>query len=583
MKHFYQLVLSCALLLGLSIPANASHLMGGEINYKCVGGNDYVITLSLYRDCAGITIANTQSVSISAPSCGQAITTSLPVVYSAEVTPNCPGTVTTCNGGTVPGMELWVYQDTVTLGANCANWTIAWSSCCRNMAITNLVNAGSEAMYLEARLDNLNVSCNTSPVIMGAPVNQMCVNNMFCMQNTAYDADGDSLVYSLQDALSSVGVPIAYNAGYSATAPFTSSTGNNFDPTTGNLCITPSQLEVGVVSVRVDEYRNGQWIGAIFRDIQIAVLNCNPTVYSVSGTVYDTTGATAPQGTWIELWQYNVNAASMLLLRDTSVDANGDYFFANVPYGQYAVRSVPNPFQLPGHATTYYVNTGYWENAVLLHTICDTNYVADVDLVGVGNLLGSGSINGYLASYGIVRSSYPAPDVDVYLDLNGTPIAHTRSDANGNYDFQNVPAGTYTIKVDVPGVGMISTHTLTMTASGTTVTGADFTLQAWGIEAVDNLNVIHTGVDELWEGSTLNLFPNPSADGIFNLSVDGGAEATQAVISLFDIAGKLLLEQQTTLSSTPIQLNFSDQSAGSYLITITDERRTISRRIAITR
>ena len=32
----------------------ASHSMGSDLTYRCLGGNSYEITLSFYRDCAGI-------------------------------------------------------------------------------------------------------------------------------------------------------------------------------------------------------------------------------------------------------------------------------------------------------------------------------------------------------------------------------------------------------------------------------------------------------------------------------------------------------------------------------------------------
>ena len=31
--------------------ASATHIVGGEIYYTCLGNNDYKITLKLYRDC----------------------------------------------------------------------------------------------------------------------------------------------------------------------------------------------------------------------------------------------------------------------------------------------------------------------------------------------------------------------------------------------------------------------------------------------------------------------------------------------------------------------------------------------------
>jgi len=31
----------------------ATHLMGGQITYECIGPNRYRITVKLYRDCGG--------------------------------------------------------------------------------------------------------------------------------------------------------------------------------------------------------------------------------------------------------------------------------------------------------------------------------------------------------------------------------------------------------------------------------------------------------------------------------------------------------------------------------------------------
>ncbi|HRH67243.1 MAG TPA: hypothetical protein PLU53_13150, partial [Bacteroidia bacterium] len=32
----------------------ASHSMGADLTYRCLGGNNYEITLSFYRDCVGV-------------------------------------------------------------------------------------------------------------------------------------------------------------------------------------------------------------------------------------------------------------------------------------------------------------------------------------------------------------------------------------------------------------------------------------------------------------------------------------------------------------------------------------------------
>ena len=40
-----------AILLGFLYTARASHLVGGELSYRCLGGNNYEVTLKIYRDC----------------------------------------------------------------------------------------------------------------------------------------------------------------------------------------------------------------------------------------------------------------------------------------------------------------------------------------------------------------------------------------------------------------------------------------------------------------------------------------------------------------------------------------------------
>jgi len=45
------------LALGLANQADASHLMGGNITYTYLGGSQYAVNLSLFRDCNGISLS----------------------------------------------------------------------------------------------------------------------------------------------------------------------------------------------------------------------------------------------------------------------------------------------------------------------------------------------------------------------------------------------------------------------------------------------------------------------------------------------------------------------------------------------
>ena len=69
------------------------------------------------------------------------------------------------------GIEEWLYRGTVNLPPNCGNdWSMSWSSCCRNFAITSLTNPGSESMYVDAQLNNTaSANCNNSPAFNTDP------------------------------------------------------------------------------------------------------------------------------------------------------------------------------------------------------------------------------------------------------------------------------------------------------------------------------------------------------------------------------------------------------------------------------
>ncbi|MBL0103479.1 MAG: hypothetical protein IPP51_06800 [Bacteroidetes bacterium] len=142
-------------------------------------------------------------------------------------------------------------------------------------------------MYIYTNLDNLNTTCNSSPVFSNNPIAFVCVGQSFTYNHGVTDPDGDSLVYSLVNPLVSATDSIPFISGYSATNPITSSPALAIDPVTGDITFTPTQQEVGVLSVLVQEYRNGVLIGSVVRDMEIYVRQCNnnlPTATGINGS-----------------------------------------------------------------------------------------------------------------------------------------------------------------------------------------------------------------------------------------------------------------------------------------------------------
>jgi len=55
--------------LGSYQSANASHAMGADITYECLGGDTYRIRVSFYRDCIGIASPGNVWVNVVSQSC----------------------------------------------------------------------------------------------------------------------------------------------------------------------------------------------------------------------------------------------------------------------------------------------------------------------------------------------------------------------------------------------------------------------------------------------------------------------------------------------------------------------------------
>jgi hypothetical protein len=90
----------------------ASHAVGLDIQYECLGGNTYRLTLNLYRDCAGVTAPSAAAIRISSGSCGVNTNVTLQLDTFFEISPLCLTQLgsSTCNGGSNPGIQQYIYS-----------------------------------------------------------------------------------------------------------------------------------------------------------------------------------------------------------------------------------------------------------------------------------------------------------------------------------------------------------------------------------------------------------------------------------------------------------------------------------------
>ena len=299
-------------------PVSASHFAGCDLTYTCLGGNTYLISLSFYRDCSGMTMPSTASISFT---CSSNSSFNFNATLNAiagtgqEVTPGCSAVATHCSGGTGYGIQEYVFQAQVTL-VPCNSWTMVFTGNARN-PITTVSGQGN--WWIKAVLNNLQAPCNSSPTFSNKPIAVVCNGQTSCFNHGAYDVNSDSLAYSFYAPQSSATASVPYIPPYSYLNFLNSSTAITINPLTGDICFTPTTNLVTVTGVKVEEWRHvggvPTLVGTVYRDIQLKVDYCNNTIPIISGM--DNTNSHT----------YNVNdttyAIDMCLGPTVSFDING--------------------------------------------------------------------------------------------------------------------------------------------------------------------------------------------------------------------------------------------------------------------
>ena len=301
----------------------ATHIVGGEISYVQNPGNEYVITLEIYRDCSSATNANFDNPAnlMIYRSDGSYYTN---VFMNIAVRNFMPSTI---NNPCITTPELCVeyamYTTTLNLPPIFGGYNLVYQRCCRNNTILNLIQPGSiGSSYMEHVPGTNEVANNNSPKFNSIPPKFICKGIPIEYDHSATDLDGDSLVYSLCDPFNgldaccpvlidgisggsgpfcpsppdvcpSIGQPppyqtVPFQSPYSGSYPLSSSPAISIDPQTGFLDGIPDVIGQWVVAVCVQEYRNGVLIGTHKRDFQFNVVQCtvassaaiaNQTVY----------------------------------------------------------------------------------------------------------------------------------------------------------------------------------------------------------------------------------------------------------------------------------------------------------------
>ncbi|MBK8955379.1 MAG: gliding motility-associated C-terminal domain-containing protein [Saprospiraceae bacterium] len=301
----------------------AAHIIGGEMYYECLGygsnGADttrrrYLITIKLYRDCAssganfdnplGFTIFRQQGNSWVNTRSGQGANSEYRVNLQQPVSqidpPQYPCLILPPN---ICG-EAGTYQLEVELPIISSKYLVVWQRCCRNNTITNIVDPESTgATYFIEIHPEAQRTCNSSPRFINFPPTVLCVNAPFNFDHSAFDSEGDQLVYEFCEPLTGGGrvggnncqsviptpdcippyTPVQYRFPYTALFPLGGNPQVTINTLNGIITGTPDAIGQFVVGVCVYEYRNGVLLSVLKRDFQFNVASCEGAVEAMLG------------------------------------------------------------------------------------------------------------------------------------------------------------------------------------------------------------------------------------------------------------------------------------------------------------
>ena len=281
----------------------ATHLVGGDFHYEHLGGDQYQITLTVYRDCSPANTNGTgfdDAVAIGMWDGTGTITPSDVVTIPLTWTNVSNVPVEMGNPCGTPPPELCIeqatYTSTVTLPQNAWGWDLVYQRCCRNPTIVNLDDFGgteNAGMTLEIHIPGTDIATesNSSPAFQELPPVALCANLPFVWDHSAVDPDGDQLVYSLcapkqggsptepqpNPPSTPPYLPVPYLAGFSWDNPMTANPAMAIDSETGQLTCTPTVPGQYAIGICVEEYRDGTLLSTVRRDFQFNVTTCEPT------------------------------------------------------------------------------------------------------------------------------------------------------------------------------------------------------------------------------------------------------------------------------------------------------------------
>jgi hypothetical protein len=278
-----------------SVTAYATHLKGAELTAKPTSTNTftYLFTLTIYEEKNGVSEKEPWL------DMGKGVPTFLSLALEESLNERVTKKVFTA---THSFPAAGIYRVSFT-GSN------------RNNSV-NLTNGINTSLYIELHLlISQSLGVNSSPAFDKAPRFFANAGETFTDDYTAVDPEGDSLVYKLVTPFKVADYVYPFQVGGDTKNTFT------IDAKNGRITWDkPVYIGNYVVTVQVEEWRQGIKLGAIYRDIQITVSGNGP-VFVPHHTIKDPTNGSAAEESIFTLYPNPATQKVFVTMPETHTQA----------------------------------------------------------------------------------------------------------------------------------------------------------------------------------------------------------------------------------------------------------------------
>ncbi len=272
----------------MAVKLSASHIIGGEMTMEHAFGSRYELSVRLFYDAEdGQDVVEDSIIATSfRRGDNQKIENYFMTRSLNYESPDLSNSF--CKEGL--NIRIYTYKATVFLDENLysspSGYYFSWQRCCRANGISNILNSGTTGFVFYHEFPSPdNVPANSSPKFKAISGDYYCTGEPVEIDFGATDADNDDLVYTIMTPLAGFSRPDD-NVIVGQPGPYPSVNGY-FDVSSQNgvqidnegvLLFVPSQSGLYTVAVLCEEFRSGQKIGSVIRDLVILIRDCESNV-----------------------------------------------------------------------------------------------------------------------------------------------------------------------------------------------------------------------------------------------------------------------------------------------------------------